>query len=141
MERPPLRIVQPSHDFEQAAEPEFEHVGPEIDAANWEPLHEPDEHNFDPPIRVYDPDHLMAPSPFGTIDVEVQRELDADAQRAIHEAQQRDPEQGMALPHDLEASDSRDVYQAEHADYERRLMDRFQHAQEHEHEHDHELEP
>lgn len=85
---------------------------------------EPKELNFDPPEKVYDKNVVMQPTPSGPIPVEVKRELDPAAQRAISQAQQKEP--GMVK--EFQKQQSPPPCEDEHA---QRIIDRFNHVREH----------
>lgn len=57
-------------------------LGPEFREAQ-----PPDQLDHRPPRKVWDQSRVLAPTPLGTIEVDVIRELDPGAQRAIHQAQ------------------------------------------------------
>lgn len=106
------------------------------DSAERERIETLDELNHDPPEKVFDHERVMAPTPFGTIDVDVQQELDSAAQRAIHEAQQQDRDVDHDFA-DLRSIDDMpgagveyETHVREQDDYETRMRNRFNHAHE-----------
>lgn len=127
-------------DFNASKPPEPESRRLEPDAADWEPVddHEddtPDELRHDPPRKVFVPGRVYEPTPFGTVEREVRRELGPAEQRAIADAERR--------PRDLddEFNDLRSVNEVPgaaaeyeehlrreepwHEDYERHVRERF----------------
>lgn len=53
---------------------------------------QPDKLDYNPPRKVWDKNRVMAPTPMGTIDVDVVKQLDQNAQRAIHQAKHQPDE-------------------------------------------------
>jgi len=83
------------NEFEQASGPEM----PEMEPASpnhWDEFEEHDEDlehfDYEPPEMTYDPALDMEPTPFGTVFHEARQDLDHDANRAIDEALDREPE-------------------------------------------------
>ena len=85
---------------------------------------QPEELNFDPPEKVYDKNVVLEPTPSGPIPVEVKRELDPAARRAIDQAQQQEPD----VTKEFQKQQSPQKCEDEHA---QRIIDRFNHVREH----------
>ncbi len=121
------------NQFEDARRKADREVEPGIDR---DTIDAHDELNHDPPEMAFDPERVLAPTPFGTIDVEVQQELDPAAQQAVREAQRQehDVEHGFSDLRSIDdvpgAAQEYEAHLREQDDYEARIRDRFNHARE-----------
>ena len=119
---------------------------PEPDAAQQIPNNpdrqDLDELNYVPPQPVHDPNRVMAPTPFGTIEIDVQQELDAETQQAIRDAQQQErttEDDFRDLRSVDEVPGAGEEYQRyldepepDRDDFDERMTDRFNQWREHE---------
>ncbi len=140
MNEPNRHTPDPGKDFGAARMPQ-------PDAANWEPLEDREDETVgelrhDPPRKVYTPDRAMVPTPFGTIEQEVRRDLGPAEQRAIGDVERRPREIDDDFA-DLRSIDAVPGAGAEYEefvrqsdpswkDYERRVSERFNRMRERE---------
>ncbi len=137
-------IPSPGKDFEEANAPSSP---PDQETEQEQAFDQEEELNYDPPELVFDPGRVMVPTPFGTMEENVQLELDPAAQQAIREAQEKEPELEEEF-HDLRSIDdvpgAEEEYQQyldetepEADDFNQRMIDQFNHWREQEPDHDH----